>query len=98
MLAEMAVQSARARRVTSASSSPPCLQKRRECAERRRSGRAIEMLLNEHLGAHEFQDLVPPRRERRVGHELLPDATVPRNVDRDGGLEATGALREDEAA
>src|SRR6266581_8316078 len=97
MLAEMAVQSARARRVTSASSSPPCLQKRRARAERRRSGRATEMLLNAHLGAYEFQDLVPPRRERRVGHDLLPDAAISGNVDRDGGLEATGTPREDEA-
>src|SRR5438445_12379410 len=97
MLAEIAVQSARARRVTSASSSPPCLQKRRARAERRRSGRATEMLLNAHLGAYEFQDLVPPRRERRVGHDLLPDAAISGNVDRDGGLEATGTPREDEA-
>src|SRR2546425_4078158 len=81
----------------SASWSPPCLQKRRARAERRRSGRATEMLLNAHLGADEFQDLVPPRRERRVGHDLLPDAAVSGNVDRDGGLEVTGTPREDEA-
>src|SRR5712692_1827123 len=98
MVAEIVAHAARMTRRTSASSIPPCLQKRRARADRTMRGCAMDTLFaNAHLGAHELEDLVPRARERRVGDQVLPDAALPRDVDRDGGLEAPGAPGEDEA-
>src|SRR5260370_616346 len=99
MVAEIVAHAARMTRRTSASSIPPCLQKRRARADRTACGRARVALVvaNAHLGAHELEDLVPRARERRVGDQVLPDAALPRDVDRDGGLEAPAAPGEDEA-
>src|SRR5260370_40770021 len=97
MVAEIVAHAARMTRRTSASSIPPCLQKRRARADRAARGRARVALVvaNAQLGAHELEDLVPRARERRGGDQALPAAAPPVDGEPDEALE--GARRPGEA-